>query len=147
MSELIAQGGEIPIPIPSVLSEPYWDGCRRGVLRFQRCEACGSATHTPALLCAVCASRTLKWEDSSGRGEIYSWTRVWRPVTPAFVTPYVPVIVAVEEGWFILSSLIGCDHDAVTIGAEVSVVFHPVGGADDLWLPYFQLAPEQRSRT
>jgi hypothetical protein len=73
-------------------------------------------------------------------GEIYSWTRVWRPVTPAFVTPYVPIIVTMDEGWFILSNLVGCEDDAVAIGQRVEVVFHNSGGADDIVLPYFQLA-------
>jgi uncharacterized OB-fold protein len=45
-------------------------------------------------------------------------------VTPAFVTPYVPIIVAMEEGWFILSNLVGCEDDAVAIGLRVEVVFH-----------------------
>jgi uncharacterized OB-fold protein len=83
---------------------------------------------------------SLEWVDSSGRGEIYSWTRVWRPVTPAFVTPYVPIIVTMEEGWFILSNLVGCEDDAVAIGQPVEVVFHNSGGTDDIVLPYFQRA-------
>ena len=104
MSLLLPQSGDIPLPQPGPISEPYCQGCREGVLRFQRCLDCSAPTHTPALMCAVCASRSLVWVDSSGNGEIYSWTRVWRPVTPDFVTPYVPVIVAMEEGWFILSN-------------------------------------------
>jgi uncharacterized protein len=141
MSLLLPQSGEIPLPQPGPISEPYWQGCRDGVLRFQRCLDCRSATHTPALLCAACSSRSLEWVESSGNGEIYSWTRVWRPVTPAFVTPYVPIIVAMEEDWFILSNLVGCEDDAVAIGQAVKVVFHNSGGADDIVLPYFQLVP------
>ena len=62
-------------------------------------------------------------------------------MTPAFVTPYVPIIVAMEEDWFILSNLVGCEDDAVAIGQAVKVVFHNSGGADDIVLPYFQLVP------
>jgi uncharacterized OB-fold protein len=53
----------------------------------------------------------------------------------------VPIIVAMEEGWFILSNLVGCEDDAVAIGLRVEVVFHSSGGADDIVLPYFQLVP------
>lgn len=138
MSLLIPQSGDIPLPVPGPLSEPYWQGCRDGVLRYQRCLDCGAATHTPALMCAACASMSLEWVDSSGQGEIFSWTRVWRPVTPAFETPYVPIIVAMDEGWSILSNLVGCDHEEVAIGQRVKVVFHRCGGLDDMVLPYFE---------
>jgi hypothetical protein len=45
-----------------------------------------------------------------------------------------------DEGWFILSNLVGCRDDAVAIGQRVEVVFHNSGGADNIVLPYFQLA-------
>lgn len=141
MNPLAPQHGEIPLPVPGPLTETYWQGCREGVLRYQSCDDCGAPTHTPALLCANCASRALRWRESSGRGEIYSWTTVWRPVTPAFVTPYVPIIVAMDEGWWMLSNLIGCESDEVQIGARVRVVFHQAGGEHDIWLPYFALDP------
>ena len=139
MSLLTPQSGDLPLPVPGPISAPYWQGCREGVLRFQRCDDCGAPTHTPALLCSGCASRALQWVDSNGTGEIYSWTRVWRPVTPAFITPYVPIIVAMDEEWFILSNLVGCEDDQVEIGQRVEVVFHHIGGADDIWLPNFRL--------
>lgn len=137
MTMLRPQTGPIPVPHPSPISEPYWEGCRRGVLRFQRCQQCGEATHTPALLCSGCAGTDLVWTDSSGRGEIYSWTRVWRPATPAFEVPYVPVIVTMEEGWWMLANLIGCDDSEVAIGRAVEVEFHPL--AEGFVLPYFRL--------
>jgi hypothetical protein len=46
-----------------------------------------------------------------------------------------------DEGWFILSNLVGCEDDAVAIGQRVGVVFHHSGGSDDIFLPYFQLVP------
>ena len=134
MTLLMPQDGSIPVPVPGPISQPYWDGCRVGELRFQRCRDCGAPTHTPAVLCSGCCGRDLVWEVSSGKGEIYSWTRVWRPVTPAFTTPYVPIIVAMEEGWSMLSALVGCDDSDVAIGLPVEVEFHPLG---EISLPYF----------
>ncbi len=48
---------------------------------------------------------------------------MWRPVTPAFEVPYVPVIVDMEEGWRMLADLVGCEHDAVHVGMPVEVEF------------------------
>ena len=136
MTLLKPQTGDIPLPVPGTVSAPYWEGCAAGELRFQRCRRCGGATHTPAVMCAHCTATDLSWEVSSGRGEVYSWTTVWRPVTPAFEAPYVPVIVEVEEGWWMLADLIGCEHDAVHVGLAVEVEFHAHPGG--ITLPYFR---------
>ncbi len=136
MTLLVPQTGDIPGPYPSELSQPYWDGCARGELLFQRCASCGLATHTPAMICAHCTARELTWETSAGTGSVYSWTTVWRPQTPAFVVPYQPIIVDVDEGFQILSNLIGCEHDAVHVGMRVAVDFHAI--SDGTMLPYFR---------
>jgi uncharacterized protein len=139
VTRLVPQPEGIPLPTPSELSEPYWAGCARGELLFQRCADCGAATHTPAVMCARCTSRALTWEPSSGLGEVYSWTVVWRPQTPAFVVPYAPVIVAMEEGWDLLTNLVGVDHTEAAIGTPVAIEFHPVGGG--VQLPYARPRP------
>ena len=136
MTILTPQTGDITRPVPGPVSAPYWEGTAAGELRFQRCSSCGGATHTPAVLCAHCAGRDMAWEASSGRGEVYSWTVVWRPATPAFEVPYAPVIVAMEEGWHVLSAMVECEHDAVAVGMGVEVVFHPIG--EGIVLPYFR---------
>ena len=136
MSEPASQTGEIPVPYPSVVSRPYWEGCRRDELLFQRCGDCDGITHTPAVMCAHCVSRKLSWERSAGTGAVYSWTTVWRPQTPAFTIPYTAIIVDVDEGWQMLSNLIGCEHDAVDVGMRVEVEFHPLN--DEITLPYFR---------
>ncbi len=139
MTVLKPQEGDIPLPVPGVVSRTYWEGCAAGELRFQRCGQCGGATHTPAVLCAHCTSTDLRWEVSSGRGTVYSWTAVWRPQTPAFEVPYVPLVVEMEEGWFMLADLVGCEHDAVQVGMPVEVTFHAHPGG--VTLPYFQPRP------
>ena len=111
MTLLRPQHGDIPLPYPSVTSQRFWEGCQRGELLFQRCQRCGAANHTPTVICGSCWSQELSWERSAGNGTIYSWTMVWRPQTPAFVVPYAPIIVEMDEGWQILSCLMGCSHE------------------------------------
>ncbi len=139
MSWLRPQEGDIPLPVPGVVSATYWEGCAAGELRVQRCGRCGRVTHTPATLCAHCTATDLTWETSSGRGTVYSWTTVWRPQTPAFEVPYVPMVVEMEEGWFMLADLVECEHDAVHVGMEVEVTFHAHPGG--VTLPYFRPRP------
>jgi hypothetical protein len=42
--------------------------------------------------------------------------------------------MAVEEGWWLLTSIIDCPPDALAEGLALEVVFHPAGS--DVWLPY-----------
>ena len=128
----------VPAPNPSRLSQPYWDACGRGELSFLRCEQCGTVAPLPTHRCGECLGEDLRWAPSSGRGTVYSWTVVWRPQHPAFVTPYAPAIVTTEEGWFHLGSIVGCEPEAIEAGLPVAVEFHPV--SDTITLPYWRPA-------
>jgi uncharacterized OB-fold protein len=47
----------------------------------------------------------------------------------------VPLIVTMEEGWWMLANLVGCEADSVAIGLAVEVEFHALD--DGFVLPYF----------
>jgi uncharacterized protein len=136
MTRLEPQRGDIPMPVPQAGTRPFWDGCGRHQLMFLGCCSCGQALHAPALVCTNCRSRQLKWSQSNGLGTVYSWTMVWRPQTPAFVVPYSPILVELDEGWSLLSNLVGCDHLDVEIGMRVEVEFHEISSG--ALLPYFR---------
>lgn len=138
MTALEAQPPGIPTGVHSAAAAPYWDGCREGELRYQRCSTCGSVNMRPARSCAACGGTTLSWERSHGRGRLYSWTVVWRPQHPSFEIPYAPAIVELDEGFFVLTAIIGCDHEDLDAGMPVVVEFHPAG--EDTVLPYFRPA-------
>jgi uncharacterized OB-fold protein len=128
------QSGPVP-HASSHLSLPFWQGCRAGELRYQRCEACGAANFPPSEHCRQCLSADLRWERSGGLGEIYSWTVVHRPVTAEFEPPYAPAIVTLDEGYQMLTNIVGIAPADLAIGLRVQVQFHAVGA--DLTLPYF----------
>jgi uncharacterized OB-fold protein len=133
---LAAQPEGITVPEPSPWSRPYWDGCARAELRYQRCGACGSAVFNPSTMCRLCGSTELAWQRSEGRGTVYSWSIVWKAPTPAFEVPYAPAIVDVEEGFQMISAVIGCEVEDVAVGLRVRVEFHPIGSG--FQLPYFR---------
>ena len=126
----------IPLPTPSLVSQPFWDGCRKGELRYQRCLDCQTITMNPAPACAGCFGENLGWEVSSGEGEVYSYTVVWRPQTPDFEVPYVPAIVELAEGFAVMSAIVGCEVEEVAVGMPVKAVFEPM--SDEVSLVYFE---------
>lgn len=136
MTLLRPQPPGTPVPVPSRFSAPYWEGCARDELRFLRCSQCHLAIADAARICWRCHSRELRWEQSQGRGRLYSWTIVWRPQTPVFEVPYAVAIVELDEGIFVVSSVIGCRPDELIEGLEVGVEFHPI--SDNQKLPYFR---------
>ena len=63
---------------------------------------------------------------------------VWRPQHPAFTIPYIPAIVRLDEGFNLVSSIVGCEPGEITPGMRLAVTFHPA--SDDMVLPYFRPA-------
>jgi uncharacterized OB-fold protein len=125
-----------PVPHGSnPVSAPFWQGCRDGELRYQRCDSCGLSNFPPTEHCRQCLSGELRWSTSDGLGEIYSWTVVHRPVSPEFEPPYAPAIITLDEGYQMLTNVVGMAVEDLAIGMRVQVQFHAVG--PDLTLPYF----------
>ena len=115
-----------PEPVPSLETEPYWDGAAEGRLVLPRCDACGNVIWYPRRFCPVCHTSSVTWFDASGRGTVYSYTVVrngrgpWREMSP-----YVIAYVELEEGPRVLTNVVGADPDTVTVGMPVRVVFDP----------------------
>src|SRR5690349_18085744 len=93
MPWLSPQQGPLPVSARDPLSAPFWEGAVAGELRYVRCAACGRADFPASEHCRYCLEAALEWKVSAGRGSLYSYTVVWRPVTPDFTTPYAPGIV------------------------------------------------------
>jgi uncharacterized OB-fold protein len=134
MSTLQPQPIGIPTGRTSAAAEPYWEGCRQHELRYQRCARCGAIAVRPSVVCTSCRSDELVWEVSAGTGRLYSWTVVWRPQQPAFQVPYAPAIVELDEGYWLMSAVIGCEPDDLRADLRVRVEFHPAN--DEITLPY-----------
>lgn len=79
---------------------PYAEGLARGVLRYQRCTACGCAQSPPRVACTRCGSMSLRWEVAAGRGTVVAASEVSRAPSDAFrpLVPYTLVLVELAEG-------------------------------------------------
>ena len=137
-SMLKPQAPGIPTGARSAAAAPYWAACRNGELVYQRCDACGEVNMKPARSCAACGSHDITWAHSEGRGRLYSWTVVWRPQHPSFAVPYAPAIVELDEGFYLMTAIIGCEPEDLRADLPDVVEFHPAD--DDVTLPYFRPA-------
>jgi len=127
-------------PLPAVTEDnaAYWEGCRKGELRAQRCAGCGRLRWPPAVLCPHCLAEGGEWVALSGRGTIYSFIVVHRPQHPAFFedAPYNVAIIELEEGLRTHTNVVECPNDALRVGLPVEVVFDRVN--DEITLPKFR---------
>jgi uncharacterized OB-fold protein len=135
---LVAQTAMRWPDVSQSLAGPFWQGCDLRQLWFVSCASCGAADFPPATHCRSCLSESLEWKQSSGLATLYSWTVVWRAPTPDLQTPYAPAIVDLDEGYRMLTNLVGMRIDDLAIGMRLAVEFVPVGG--DHLLPCFTRA-------
>ena len=114
-----------PLPKPSPLSQPFWDGLAAGELRLQRCDICDTYVFYPRPYCPHCLSEALTWTTVSGRGRVYTYTIVRRAMHPAFQleVPYVFAIVELEEGPRVETNVIGCAPEDVRVEMPVKAVY------------------------
>ena len=117
-----------PLPEITLLNEPFWEGTKQHKLLLQKCDDCSAFRFTPKEVCPNCTSVSATWTEVSGSGTIYSYSTVHRGPSAGFQedAPYSVVMVQLAEGPRIISHVIDCSPDDVTIGMAVSVVFEDI---------------------
>jgi uncharacterized protein len=112
-----------PEPVPSADTLEFWQGARDNTFLLQACDACGKVSFYPRKRCPHCWSDALVSRAASGDGVIASYTIVHRPGHPSFAEdgPYVIALIDLAEGPRILSSIVDCPVDAVSVGAPVRI--------------------------
>lgn len=130
-----------PSPIPTTDTAPYWAGCNREELLYQRCNACGHVQFYPRQTCTECQGSDLALLSSARRGSIHSFTIVQRPANRAFDgdVPFVIALVDLNEGFRMMMNVIGDDRLSAAIGRRVRIVFQQ--HTSDQKLPQAELEP------
>ena len=128
-----------PLPEPTTLTQPFWDGIRQHKLLVQKCASCGKLRHTPKPLCSDCLSQEYTWIPLSGQGQVYSYTVMHRAPASSFEgeLPYVVALVELKEGVRMISNLVRCTPQQVRVGMPVHVVYEDVTDQASL----FKFAP------
>jgi 3-oxo-4,17-pregnadiene-20-carboxyl-CoA hydratase alpha subunit len=127
----------MPSPTADAFSLPWWQAAAEHRLVVQRCAACGH-TRLPAPICAECRSAEASWQQVSGRGEVYTYTVVHRPIAAGQPLPTVIAVIALEGagGVRLISNLVGVDPAQIRIGMPVEVVWEDMSA--DLAVPRFR---------
>jgi uncharacterized protein len=130
-----------PPPMPSMegLTAEFYGWLQRHELRFQRCTDCGRWRHVPRQMCPGCASDEWEWAASSGKGTLFTWSTVHRPMHASFAeTPFAVAVVELEEGPRLMSWLVDVPLDEYEHDMAVEVFFDDIN--EDLTLAKFQKA-------
>ncbi len=126
-------------PLPRINSDnrPFWESCRKHVLKIQRCMNCGFLRWPPSFLCPDCHSSESKWVAVSGKGTVYTFAVYHTAFYSGFEDemPYVVALVKLEEGPCMMSNITGCDPNEVSCGMEVEVVW--TDATEEIAIPKF----------
>jgi len=129
------------LPEPTPETRHFWDGCKAGELRLQRCAACdGGSYFPPRPFCPKCGSRKVEDYAASGRGVLWSYVINMRPRPDMGTEPYAIAVVKLEEGPQMMSNIVGCPQtpEALELDMPLRVTF--AAQTDDITLPFFQPA-------
>lgn len=128
-----------PAPIADADSALYWEAAREGRLLVQRCRSCGTHQLYGRAHCRTCRGE-VEWIEASGRGTVYSFTVIRQNHVRPFrdLVPYVVALVDLAEGPRVMTNIVGCEPEAVTVGMAVAARFEPV--SDDAGIALFEPA-------
>ena len=124
-----------PSPLADPDTEAYWSAARAGRLMLGDCRSCGEKHYYPRSMCPHCGSGDVELTQSSGRGEIYSYS-VLRRANP----PYAIAYVTLEEGPTMMTNIIEADLDSLSIGQKVVLLFSPTEDPEGPPVPTFRPA-------
>lgn len=128
------------LPQPTPETQHFWDGCKAGELRLQRCCACTQSYFPPRPFCPYCGGREVEVYAASGRATLYSYIINHRPRPDIGAEPHSIAVVALAEGPRMMTNIVGCPQtpEALLLDMPLAVTFQPQ--TDEITLPFFQPA-------
>lgn len=121
-------------PMKTPDGEPFWEGCKNKQLLIPKCHSCNQYYFYPRMLCPNCWSEDVTFEQVSGKGILYSYTRVF----PKTANSYLVVLIELEEGVRLMSNLLVDENTPLKVGLPVVVSFTQILDSETV-LPQFVL--------
>lgn len=133
------------LPEPTPETRHFWDGCKEGELRLQRCTSCGDSYFPPRPFCPKCSSRAVEVYKASGKGVLWSYVINMRPRPDMGTEPYAIAVVKLAEGPQMMTNIVNCPQtpEALHLDMPVQVSFSKM--SDTISLPLFEPAPHSES--
>ncbi|WP_238391599.1 MULTISPECIES: OB-fold domain-containing protein [unclassified Mycolicibacterium] len=108
---------------PSELTAPFWAAATEHRLVVPRSNTDGRYFFPPERCVPGTDSTDWQYVASSGHGKVYTFSVVYRAPSPDFEAPYVLAVVDLEEGWSMLTNVVDCHPEDVSVGMTVEVCF------------------------
>jgi uncharacterized protein len=126
------------LPTPTPETRHYWDGCKAGELRLQRCTSCAHVYFPPRAFCPRCSSRAVVVFAASGKGILYSYIINHRPRDDMGSEPHSIAVVELDEGPRVMTNIVNCPQtpEALLLDMPVTVIF--VMQTEEITLPLFE---------
>ncbi len=130
----------MPLPLVDSTTLPWWQAAAEHRLVVQRCTSCEHTRLPPAPVCPECRCDEADWQELSGRGEVYTYTLVHRPLAADQDLPFVIAVIALEGagGVRMISNLVDVAPEDLAIGLPVEIVWEDMSA--DLAIPRFRPA-------
>ena len=127
------------LPQPTPETQHFWDGCKAGELRLQKCTACQESYFPPRPFCPACGCRSVEIYKASGKAILYSYVINHRPRPDMGTAPHSIAVVQLEEGPRMMTNIVGCPQtpEALQLDMSVEVTFETFGA---IALPFFKPA-------
>lgn len=124
-------------PPVSPASEPFWDATREQRFVLPWSTASGLPMWYPREVDPDSPGSPIEWREASGDGVVYAASVQHRPGPGRNPDdgPYVVALVELAEGVRMMSNVVGCPPDDVTVGMPVRLVWEPL--SDGRHLPLF----------
>lgn len=114
----MSQQRQIPSPSKSVENVAFWASANEGKLMVPRCKDTGKFFWYPRNISPYTLSGNVEWVEASGKGTIYTYS-IMRRADPNYAIAYVTL----EEGVTMMTNIVDCDFDALSIGQSVELAF------------------------
>ena len=130
----------MPQPMANKESLPFWQAAAEHKLVVQRCNQCEHMQLPPSPICSECRSDDTHFHEVSGRGEVYTYTTVHRPIAMDQKVPFVVAVITLEGagGVRMISNIVEIEPEELEIGMPVTVAWEDM--SDEMAIPRFRRA-------